>query len=140
MSDLGDRIAAEALALLGTKFRLHGRDEQTGLDCIGLVKLALERARGGYAAAAPLGYALRNSEIAQHLSVADRAGLEPATGAVGSGDILLTAPGPAQHHLLIAAGGNQFVHAHAGLRKVVLQRGNNHPILRHWRAQPIIGN
>lgn len=140
MSALGDRIAAEAIALLGTPFRLHGREEATGLDCIGLAALALGRARGNRPVAAPAGYALRNSNIERHLRFAGAAGLALATGEMRAGDLVLTAPGPAQHHLLIAAGAIGFVHAHAGLRKVVLQHNLTHTVLRHWRAHPITGN
>ncbi len=34
-------LAAAALNLIGTPFRLHGRDPATGLDCVGLVAEAM---------------------------------------------------------------------------------------------------
>ena len=117
-----DQFAAAAEALIDAPFRLGGRDPATGLDCVGLVACAL----GG--AEAPAGYRLRNSDIAAHLAFAARAGFAPAPGAIARGDLVLAAPGPAQHHLLVALGpgsdgGGRFVHAHAGLRRVSLHRG-----------------
>lgn len=111
-----DAFAAAAEGLLGAPFRLGGRDPAAGLDCVGLVACALE-------AEAPEGYALRNSCIARHLAFAERAGFVAATGPVMRGDLVLTSPGPAQHHLLVALGRDRFVHAHAGLRRVALHHG-----------------
>lgn len=112
-----EAFAVAAEALLGTPFRLGGRDPATGLDCVGLVACAL----GG--ADAPSGYALRNSAIDCHLAFAGNAGFVAAPGPGERGDLILAVPGPAQHHLLIALGPRRYVHAHAGLRRVVLHRG-----------------
>lgn len=112
-----DIFAARAEALVGTPFRLGGRDPASGLDCIGLVASACK------AAEAPIGYGLRNTEIERHLAFAARAGFVPASGEVQRGDLILARPGPAQHHLLVALGPNRFVHAHAGLRRVALHPG-----------------
>lgn len=50
------------------------------------------------------------------------------------GDVLLVRPGPAQVHLLVCARDGRFVHAHAGLRRVVAMPGpHGWPVLRHWR-------
>ena len=50
------------------------------------------------------------------------------------GEVQLVQPGPAQHHLLIALGNDSYVHAHAGLRKTVIQTLNPaDPPLRRWR-------
>ncbi|MFN4113760.1 MAG: hypothetical protein ACK4GD_07445 [Sphingomonadaceae bacterium] len=128
----GDRIAAAALALVGTRFRLHGRDPAHGLDCIGLAVAALQGA--GFAACAPRGYRLRNRDIAGHLGCAARSGLAPAWGEPQPGDVLLVQPGPLQQHLLIAVSANRFVHAHAGLGRVTCLAGPlQEPVLRHWR-------
>ena len=128
----GERVAAESLALVGTPFRLHGRNPATGLDCIGLVAVAMRRA--GLRAEPPQGYALRNSNIAAALGFADRCDLVAAHGHVAPGDIILTLAGPAQHHLLVASDCHTFVHAHAGLRRVVATPGPlPRPILRRWR-------
>lgn len=112
-----ERFAAAAEALLGAPFRLGGRDPAAGLDCVGLVACAL----GG--AEAPSGYGFRNSDITRHLAFLARAGFVPAIEPIARGDLILTLPGPAQHHLVIALGPGEFVHAHAGLRRVVRQHG-----------------
>ena len=112
-----DAFAAAAEALLGAPFRLGGRDPASGVDCVGLVACAL----GGVEA--PFGYALRNTGVERHFSFAAKAGFAPAQGPLERGDLILAQPGPAQHHLLVALGGERFVHAHAGLRRVVLHSG-----------------
>lgn len=123
-----DQFAAAAQALVGVPFRLGGRDPVTGVDCVGLVACALE------AAEAPRGYRLRNTMITRHLDFAARAGFVSAAGAIRRGDLLLTAPGPAQHHLLVAVGPDRFVHAHAGLRRVAYHHGPLlWPVREHWR-------
>ncbi|HEX4847500.1 MAG TPA: hypothetical protein VFV30_05115, partial [Novosphingobium sp.] len=53
------------------------------------------------------------------------------------GDVVLLAPGPAQFHLAIAAADGAWIHAHAGLRRVVREPGlpagtQTH----HWRLLP----
>ena len=53
----GAALAAAAESLVGTRFRLHGRDPDTGLDCVGL--LAASLAAIGRAAPLPNGYRLR---------------------------------------------------------------------------------
>lgn len=135
MSSVGARIAHEALALVGTPFRLHGRDPESGLDCIGLVALAIERARDGQKVAAPSGYRLRNSTTATYLPFAQQAGLDVVAGEIEPGDILHAIPGPAQDHLFVGVGAERFVHAHAGLRKVVITPGlPQEGYAHHWRV------
>lgn len=132
---LDEKLAREALALVGIPFRLHGRDPRTGLDCVGLVACSL--ARMGRAVRAPEGYALRNSRIARYLSFAEHNGLTESGEKPSKGAILLVKAGPAQHHLLIATGRCSFVHAHAGLRQVVEQHGPiGWPIEKQWRLRP----
>lgn len=132
MTGLADRFATEAERLEGTRFRLHGRDPATGLDCIGLAACALARAGGK--ATAPRHYALRNLDIGRFLNGGRPDGFEPVTGAPRRGDLLLVRPGPAQHHVLIALSPHRFVHAHAGLRRVVIQHGPHRwPVIHHWR-------
>ena len=131
-----ETLAEEAEALVGVPFRLFGRDARYGLDCVGLVAAAL--ARSGAAVSAPSGYALRNTGIDPFLPFAAKAGLMPCEGDPKRGDVLLLQPGPAQHHLAIATGPDTIVHAHAGLRRVVLQPlvtepGSGSPILRAWQ-------
>ena len=52
---IGERVLAEARALLGTQWRHLGRSE-TGIDCIGLVLVAA--ARAGIVLPDPAPYAL----------------------------------------------------------------------------------
>lgn len=128
----GEAIARAASALIGTRFRLHGRDPDYGLDCIGVVGEAL--AGAGFRIRTPHDYSLRNSRIAGFLQFAGMAGLQPAQLPAIAGDIVLTRPGPAQFHLLVYTGQNTFIHAHAGLRKVARMPGPLHdPIIHHWR-------
>ena len=132
MSVVGEAIAARARALVGSPFRLHGRDPATGLDCVGLVLACLQAA--GRPLAVPATYGLRNSDIATLLALAEREDMAAGTPPMQAGDILLVRPGPAQHHLLVALGAASFVHAHATLRRVVeTPLPSPWPIERHWR-------
>ncbi|WP_285712575.1 hypothetical protein [Erythrobacter oryzae] len=119
MSVREEAVAEAALGLVGCRFRLHGRDPATGLDCIGLVHAAL--AAAGCAPVAPRGYALRNIAVDGWLPAAAQSGLVAAHGPIRESDILLISLGFAQHHLVIALDAEQVVHAHAGLRRVVRQ-------------------
>ena len=116
-------FAAAAAALRGTPFRLHGRDPATGLDCVGLVAAALKRC--GRAVVAPEGYALRALSVAPLLGFAARNGFAAADVAAvaEAGDLILLRLSPIQAHLAIALDGERFVHAHAGLGKVVIGHG-----------------
>jgi hypothetical protein len=114
-----EALAEAARALIGCPFRLHGRDPATGLDCVGLVSAAL--AASGVRTAVPTGYGLRNLDIAHWLPLAQQSGLVPAPGAICAGEVLLIALAHCQHHLVIAADAVTVIHAHAGLRRVVLQ-------------------
>jgi cell wall-associated NlpC family hydrolase len=130
-----EAFACAAESLIGTHFRLHGRDPASGLDCIGLVFASLVAM--GRTPAAPQGYALRNLSITRWLGHARLSGLEPADGPVRRGDVLLVQPSPVQHHLLIACGPAEVVHAHAGLRRVVRQPiAPGTIIAAHWRLAP----
>lgn len=131
----GAALAAAAEALAGVRYRLHGRDPASGLDCVGVVAAAL--AACGHRAAEPRGYGLRNRSVAPWLALAEAAGLAQAAGPPAPGDVVLVRPGPGQHHLLIALAGGRFVHAHAGLRRVVVQPAPlPWPELRRWRLVP----
>ncbi|QHD67852.1 peptidoglycan endopeptidase [Sphingobium yanoikuyae] len=127
----GAAIAAAARALVGVPFRLQGRDPALGLDCVGLVGAAMRAA--GYAPMMPGDYGLRFGDDRRADEWARAAGLRPVrTGAVG--DMMLVRPGALHRHLLILVPGG-FVHAHAGLRRVVETPGAPPwPVLRIWRA------
>ena len=114
----GAALAEAARGLVGCRFRLHGRDPATGLDCVGVVAAAL--AGCGRRAAVPGDYALRMRDVARVWTEAKRLGLRQATGGVDPGDVLLFHVGPAQHHLGIVVAGRSLVHAHAGLKRVVV--------------------
>lgn len=64
-------------------------------------------------------YSLRNSDIRGLLEDAEASGLIPSQGCAVPGTVVLFDLGAGQHHLAIAIGDECFVHAHAGLRKVV---------------------
>lgn len=131
-----NRLADEAAKLVGVSFRLHGRDPKTGLDCIGLLAAAM--ARGGHPRTFPTGYPLRLRDLSQWLPAPEACGFAAASPPYQPGDVVMVQPGPAQFHLAIADRTLGWVHAHAGLRRVVrdaaLPAGT--PI-HHWRLAPI---
>ncbi|ANY18809.1 NlpC/P60 family protein [Tsuneonella dongtanensis] len=128
----GADVAAAAARLEGAPFRLHGRDPATGLDCVGVVVAAF--AACGVRLAGPVGYGLHNSGITRWLGLAEEAGFVEASGDPRPGDIILVRPGPGQHHLLITLPAGRFLHAHAGLRRVVVQPGPlGWPVVKRWR-------
>ncbi len=129
-------LADAATGLIGSRFRLHGRDPATGLDCVGVVVAAL--AATGASPHAPTGYGLRNLAVGQWLHFAARSGLAESSGPIRSGDVLLIALGHCQHHLAIAADETSVIHAHAGLRQVVRQPLEPAwQISAKWRAAPL---
>lgn len=119
-----------ARALVGARFRPQGRDER-GLDCIGVVLAAFEVHSGSVRR----DYSLRG----EHLDEV-RAGLREhfrpvPVPQIRPGDVLVMAAGPQQIHLGIrtAAG---FVHAHAGIRRVVETPGTPEwPIVAAYRRR-----
>ena len=128
----GPELAEAAEALVGTPFRLHGRDPATGIDCVGLLGAALERC--GRPALLPNGYSLRARVLPELAGFAAGCGLVPASGAFAPGDVLLVRIEPCQHHLLIAAAEGRFIHAHAGLGRVINCGARlEGRILHHWR-------
>ncbi len=128
----GDQLAKAAATFIGTRFRLHGRDDVTGLDCVGLVHASLLAI--GRNPVSPEGYRIRNVDTRGWQETAAICGLYPVSGPVRPGDVVMVRPGPAQHHLVICESAGMAVHAHAGLRKVVRQPMSfpQRP-LAHWR-------
>lgn len=113
------RIWDAAAALVGTRFRLHGRDAVTGLDCIGLAYLA-HRHAGCAVGAVPDRYRLRGGTAPNVEAWCRAAGLrQVARDAVLPGDTIVGCMDPEQWHVLIAGPG-AVAHAHAGLRRVVM--------------------
>lgn len=126
----GDHVAAAALATVGARFRLHGRDPGEGLDCVGLAAHAL--AAGGWrGGAVPTGYAVRGGDRGRVAALLDAALVRCAGD--GTGDILLVAAGPGQLHLAVRTE-RGIVHADAGLRRVVERPGPlPWPVIGAWR-------
>jgi len=128
-----DKIVAAARTLIGAPFRLHGRSADTGLDCIGLVALALERAgHRTVRALTPMAYSIRGGTV-EAVSVGLRqAGLRSVRRAT-PGDLILIQAGVAQFHLMIASDCGH-IHAHAGLGRVVEMPGVSPlPVIGRWR-------
>lgn len=132
----GLELAAAASSLVGTPYRLHGREPESGLDCVGLVLAALTLL--GRSPQAISGYGLRNLDHTRFVPLFGKVGFVPSCGPIVPGDLLQVQPGPAQVHLLIANCAGGFVHAHAGLRRVVVTPGPlAWPLLAHWRLQSV---
>lgn len=129
MADAGARVARAALALVGARFRLHGREAASGLDCIGVIAGALRGA--GWVGAVPSGYPLRGGTAATLIARFD-AVLARGDGKA-PGDVLLFAVGPGQWHGAVRTW-EGFVHADAALRRVVERPGAaDWPMIGAWR-------
>jgi cell wall-associated NlpC family hydrolase len=124
---LADEIVKRARALTGTRFRPQGRSPADGLDCIGLVALAID------AGTVPGDYALRGGTVRDLDAGLAAAGLRPADCPV-PGDVLVFAPGHGQLHLGVFTGSG-LVHGDAGLRRVAERPlPFPWPLLGIWRA------
>lgn len=127
----GNDIVRRARAMLGVRFRPQGRDAATGLDCVGLVAVA---ARVSLASLRH-DYGLRGGSTAELEAGLTGVGLVPADPtAARPGDVLVVETGFRQLHLVILTESG-FVHADAGLRRVVEVPGRAAwPVLSAWRA------
>ncbi|UZK68669.1 peptidoglycan endopeptidase [Sphingomonas sp. S1-29] len=118
-------VAAAARELVGARFRLHGRDPATGLDCVGVVAAALAGAGAGAGAGAqvtvPQGYAMRTGDADRVAMLIARAGLVRVES-MAAGDVVLVRSGPGQLHLGVWTGAG-LVHADSHLRRVVERPG-----------------
>lgn len=128
---VGSEVWRTAVTLVGVPFRLHGHDPATGLDCVGLVAAA-HRGLGYDSAAIPAGYRMRDCDAGQVAAWLAETELGQVAGAAAVGDVLLCAMGYRQMHLAIDGVGH-CVHAHAGLRKVVLMPGEPGTVVGRWR-------
>lgn len=128
-----DKIVSAARALIGVPFRLHGRSADTGVDCIGLVTLALERAgHRTVRALTPMAYSIRGGSAGAFGDGLRQAGLRPVRNET-PGDLILVQAGVAQFHLMIASDCGH-IHAHAGLGRVVEMPGASPwPVIGRWR-------
>ncbi|MBX3563120.1 MAG: peptidoglycan endopeptidase [Sphingomonas sp.] len=119
--------AERARLAIGARFRPHGRDPATGLDCVGLAAWAFE-------ARVPRDYALRSGDAARVCAVAAALGLVKADDRM-AGDLLLLRMGPGLLHLAIDSGGG-VIHADAMLRRVVERPGAiPGDVIGRWRKQ-----
>lgn len=124
----GERAGAAACRAVGARFRLHGRDPATGLDCVGVALLALRA--GGHAGPSPEGYPLRTGDVARYAACWD--GLAAADGAV-PGDVIVMRTATGQVHLAVRTVAG-FVHADIALRRVVERPGSPPwPVIAAWR-------
>lgn len=131
----GADLAAAAAALAGTRFRLHGRDPATGIDCVGLLEAALKNC--GSRTILPRGYTMRTARPERWIGNPAVYGFVEAAGSFQPGDVILLAVGPAQSHIAIAGPDQSWVHAHAGLRRVVVAPHRPEGRLtHHWRLSP----
>ncbi len=122
----GDEIVAAARGCVGARFRLHGRSIAGGLDCVGVV------ARAYRLVAPPAGYALRGGDPDRIVAAIVAQGFR-GTPVAHPGALLLLAAGPFQHHLAVTTE-RGFVHADAGLRRVVETPGAPRwPVIGRWR-------
>lgn len=126
MAGEAEAIVARARACVGARFRPQGRDPAHGLDCVGLVAVALNEP------AVPKDYALRCSD-AKRLGEGLRAAGLVRAAEPGMGDVLLLRIDSTQLHLAIRTP-DGIVHADAGLRKIVERPGPPAwPLLSAWR-------
>jgi len=105
--------AERARALVGTPFRLQGRDAQ-GLDCVGVAVAAF----GLAASSVRRNYRLRGDHEAEVRDFLRRGFRRVPKAQLRPGDLMLMRVAPDQLHLGVRTESG-FVHAHAGLRRVV---------------------
>lgn len=128
-------LAFAAENLVGTRFRLHGRHREHGLDCLGVIAAALRDI--GLPGDFPKDYAWRNTNPARAIALAGRWGFRAVDGPVLPGDVVLLRMGAATLHFAIAVSRGAFVHAHAGQRQVLLCPVMPDGVMvEHWRLDP----
>jgi len=132
--DVGVHVEMRALSQLGVGFRLHGREAGRALDCIGLAAFAL----AGDAALreVPSSYHFRGHYQTWLEDELSKFGMLPclSSGSVRRGDLTVFKPSARQIHLGIEVKGG-VVHAHAGLRKVVLTPNPHWKTIGRWRLK-----
>lgn len=125
----GAIVAERARTLVGARYRPQGRHRSDGLDCVGVAAaaLALDCER------LPALYALRGPGLAEIEAELSASALVQVS-TPEAGDVLVFQTGPVQLHLGICTGSG-FVHADAGLRRVVERPlPAPWPIAGVWRA------
>jgi hypothetical protein len=131
-TEFGERIAARALTLVGQPFRLHGRRQAAGLDCVGVIAESLSST--GFVFDVPVDYSMRGEHalrVTQYFN--DVRFRSVGDGSVQVGDVQMLLPANRHVHFAIITG-QGAVHAHAGLRRVVLTPlPLPWPVIGHWR-------
>lgn len=118
MNAVAARAWQAARALVGVPYRLHGRRADHGLDCVGLVALAYDRA-GLHFAPPPVDYRMRHAAMSALSRPLVQAGFAIASlDAIAPGSIIIQRWPSGGLHMLVATP-EGAVHAHAGLRKIV---------------------
>lgn len=125
------RIVAAAEALAGCRFRLHGRDPATGIDCIGLVLCA--HGAAGVELGAPDDYPLRGWTRARVDAWIARSGLAAVRETPAPGDVALIDAGFGQWHFAILGEG-ALIHADARRRCVMIAPRPDTNFAACWRA------
>ena len=123
--------AARARSLVGVRFRAQGRGEG-GLDCIGLVTntfgISSESVRRDYRIRGSGNLEALRTALNEHFR-------RVARTEVRTGDVMLLAAGENQPHLAVRTDAG-FVHAHAGIRRVVETPGYPEwPLLAVYRKR-----
>jgi lipoprotein Spr len=123
--------AARARSLVGARFRAQGRGEGC-LDCVGVVIATFEIP----ATAVRRDYRLRGPHHLEDLRTAlERHFRRVARPELRAGDVMLLAAAEHQPHLAVRTDAG-FVHAHAGLRRVVESPGDpDWPVLAVYRKR-----
>jgi cell wall-associated NlpC family hydrolase len=104
---------ARARALVGTRFRAQGRGPE-GLDCVGVVLGVFAIPAQGLRT----DYALRGDNLDELRGELRRQFRQISKSQLRPGDVMLLQAGEGQPHLGIRTA-EGFVHAHAGIRRVV---------------------
>jgi lipoprotein Spr len=120
-------VVARARGCLGVRFRRQGRDPAYGLDCVGLVGVAL-------GVELPVDAPLRCGDVARVMRGAAGLGLRRVEAA-DVGDVVLFASGPGQLHLGVLSE-RGLIHADAVARRVVERPGAPPwPVIAVWRRE-----
>lgn len=124
------QFAERARALVGTRFRPQGRSA-AGLDCVGVVLATF----GIDAASVRRDYRLRTDDPIELDTAMLKHFRRVSRKELAAGDVLLLTQAKRQLHLAVRTS-DGFVHAHAGLRRVVETPGlPEAPILRIYRRR-----
>ena len=108
-----------ARGLVGSKFRSQGREPALGLDCAGLIIATFELQQSQFRS----DYQLRGDHRRELQRAMARNFRRIACPQCRTGDVMLLQVARDQFHLAVKTGGG-FVHADAGLRKVVETPGS----------------